>query len=343
MIISQSNIALSAQSYYREEHIKSESLNAWKDSPAIEKDAVSATAPSISNSSIHASSSVDGDAAYIKPSPQDEMKLQLIRAMYEGITGKEMKLSVVEQSDTLRHSSPSVDTFSQGSVPAEERQGWGMSYRYHESHQIDESMSFSASGVVKTSDGKEIMINMQLNMDRHLYRETNIQLDAGDALIDPLVINFSAPSAELTQRDFIFDLDADGELDQISFVGQGSGFLALDRNGSGTIEDGRELFGTQSGNGFKDLSLYDQDGNGWIDENDSVYNHLRIWSRDQNGEQQLLALGEHNVGAIYLGHLTSPFNITDESGELLGKVQQGGIFLKETGEVGSVQHIDLVV
>ena len=37
-----------------------------------------------------------------------------------------------------------------------------------------------------------------------------------------------------------------------------------------------KLFGTSSGDGFKDLAEYDEDGNGWIDENDSIFNRLKV-------------------------------------------------------------------
>jgi hypothetical protein len=69
-------------------------------------------------------------------------------------------------------------------------------------------------------------------------------------LQDPLVINFEGTAAELTERTYEFDLDSDGEADQIHFIGPNSGFLALDRDGSGTIDNGSELFGTSTGNGF---------------------------------------------------------------------------------------------
>ena len=45
---------------------------------------------------------------------------------------------------------------------------------------------------------------------------------------------------------------------------------ALDINEDGKINDGKELFGTASGNGFGDLAAYDQDNNGWIDEKCSM-------------------------------------------------------------------------
>ena len=118
-------------------------------------------------------------------------------------------------------------------------------------------------------------------------------LRAGDALrpIDPLVINLNTPATSLTPWKFEFDLDQDGKPENISFVNEGSGLLALDLNEDGSINDGGELFGPSTGNGFNELAQYDLDGNHWIDENDPIFDRLRIWTRNEAGEEHLLALG----------------------------------------------------
>tara|TARA_B100000686_G_C16553323_1_gene843798 strand:- start:4 stop:363 length:360 start_codon:yes stop_codon:yes gene_type:complete len=112
------------------------------------------------------------------------------------------------------------------------------------------------------------------------------------------VINFEGTAAELTERTFAFDLDTDGETEQIHFVGPNSGFLALDVNHNGQVDDGSELFGTVTGNGFGELSLYDEDGNDFIDEEDSVYEGLRIWQKDAAANDRLIAFGEAGVGSV---------------------------------------------
>ena len=61
---------------------------------------------------------------------------------------------------------------------------------------------------------------------------------------------------------------SDGRKDNISFVQPGSGFLAVDKNNDGKINNGKELFGPNTGNGFDELAKYDSDGNQWIDESD---------------------------------------------------------------------------
>ena len=156
------------------------------------------------------------------------------------------------------------------------------------------------------------------------------------------MINFSGAAAELTQRDFQFDIDADGSADQIAFVGPGSGFLVLDKNEDGEINDGSELFGALSGDGFQDLSTYDNDGNNWIDENDAIYESLRIWTRDQDGASQLIALGTADIGAIYLGHIETDFSIKNDQNELLGQVRETGLAIKESGQLVSMQQLDLL-
>ena len=44
------------------------------------------------------------------------------------------------------------------------------------------------------------------------------------------VINLDTDIASLSDQTFYFDIDADGELDEISQLGAGSGYLALDKN-----------------------------------------------------------------------------------------------------------------
>ncbi|MBQ9459463.1 MAG: hypothetical protein IJU66_05970 [Oscillospiraceae bacterium] len=107
------------------------------------------------------------------------------------------------------------------------------------------------------------------------------------------------------------------------------------------IDDGSELFGTKSGDGFADLAAYDEDGNGWIDESDSVFAKLRVWVRGSDGDR-LLDLKEANVGAIYLGSADTEFTFKDSAtNETNGVMRRTGVYLRETGEAGTISHVDL--
>jgi hypothetical protein len=172
------------------------------------------------------------------------------------------------------------------------------------------------------------------------YYSEDLQV-AQFTLCDPLVINMDTDAAELSDQTFYFDIDADGELDEVSELGSGSGYLALDKNGDGVINDGSELFGTASGNGFKDLAEYDDDGNGWIDENDAVWSKLQIWTKDEDGNDRLYRLADKGVGAICLQNAATDYTLKGDEGQTKGAIRNTGIFLYENGNIGTVQHVDV--
>jgi hypothetical protein len=181
-------------------------------------------------------------------------------------------------------------------------------------------------------------------MSREHVEKTDISLRLGDVKKkDPLVINFGGTAAKLTDTKFSFDLDADGKADQISFVGAGSGFLALDKNSDGQINNGSELFGPVSSNGFQELAAYDLDKNSWIDESDAVYSQLKVWTKDGSGNDVLSTLAQTKVGAIYLGNVSTPFDIKNGQNQLDGQIRSSGAYLNEDGGAGIVQQIDLAV
>lgn len=162
-------------------------------------------------------------------------------------------------------------------------------------------------------------------------------------MLDPLVINLKSTSAGLSEEKFNFDLDADGKTEQVSFLSQGSGFIALDINNDGTINDGNELFGTRTGDGFVELAAYDGDNNGWIDENDSIYEKLCIWTKDENGNDQLFALGQKGIGAIYLGNVDTNYSLKNSNNDTDGQIMKTGIYLHEGGYAGTIQHVDIAI
>lgn len=205
-----------------------------------------------------------------------------------------------------------------------------------------EMTSFSTTGTVKCADGREINFDLNLNMSRSFqetYSESYEMIQV--SMCDPLVINLEGNIAELSDQTFFFDIDADGEKDEVSRLGKGSGYLALDKNNDGTINDGSELFGTSSGNGFADLAAYDSDRNGFIDEGDEIWKDLKIWTMDEEGNEQLCSLSEKGIGAICLANTATDFSLTGADNSTRGMIRSTGFFLYESGAAGSVQHVDV--
>jgi len=275
-------------------------------------------------------------------SDKDKSKISLIEDFVYVLTGKRIKIVLPEQ----QLSSTEANAMQQAAVQQGEgpkRLGWGIDYQFSERIYEKEAVSFSTSGSVQTADGRRIDFNLAFNMSREFLSETNISLKAGDALVDPLTLNFSTAAATLGERTFSFDLDTDGTKENIAFAGPGSGFLAIDLDNSSDIQDGSELFGPRSGDGFAELAAYDGDKNGWIDENDAIFDKLRIWSMNADGGMQLEALGAKGVGAIYLGNVTTPFRLMGADGQTNGQISRSGVYLHEDGTAGTIQHIDLTV
>jgi len=100
-----------------------------------------------------------------------------------------------------------------------------------------------------------------------------------------LAVQISYKASGLGNTKFLFNLDSVKE--DLPMIRPGSGFLALDLNNDGIIINGNELFGPRTGNGFAELSVYDEDGNNLIDENDPVYDQLSVWTINQQGNEVL--------------------------------------------------------
>jgi len=95
--------------------------------------------------------------------------------------------------------------------------------------------------------------------------------------------NFSEP-------DVAFDWDADGTPELVSWPENPEklAFLVFDRDGNGTIDNGRELFGNHTlegvDNGF-DALKYSNDAlngeeyqSGFVDGASPIFSHLRLWT-----------------------------------------------------------------
>jgi hypothetical protein len=130
-----------------------------------------------------------------------------------------------------------------------------------------------------------------------------------------------------------FDLDGDGIPERRSWTAANAdeAWLVLDRNGDGTIDNGKEMFGNASPqlplepgeemNGFRALALYGGFGYGGngdneITDQDAIFSQLKLWQdKNHNGvseDCEMFTLPELGVAKIDLDYRSS--NRTDRYG-----------------------------
>ena len=264
----------------------------------------------------------------------DQFRQQLIRYLEELFNkGKKYR-------DSLREGTSLAECHAEGTEGTDPGQ-ISLLYEENYSYTEHEAYSFSTAGTVVDSTGREIQFNLDVSMSRTFYTEYAGTFVQAANFCDPLVINLDSEVAEISDQKFFFDLDCDGIKDEIHVFGPGTGMLALDLNEDGVINDGGELFGTRTGDGFYDLSKYDSDRNGWIDENDEIWNKVKIWVKEADGTDTLYSLADKGVGAIYLGRQSTNFHYKDDDNLDTARLRSTGMFLYESGIACTMQQVDL--
>jgi len=278
--------------------------------------------------------------------------MQVLARMIEALTGVAVR---VFRPDALRGEGPTTQALSGAPQPRQAPVGQTPSnpelpgeaswtYTRTEVRYEHEVTLFAAQGSVQTADGRTLDFSLGLRMEREFLdmRQTRLSV-GGETAKDPLVLHFGHAAPSLSGPRIEFDLNADGHTETLPFVGAGSGFLVWDRNGNGQADSGQELFGPQSGDGFTELAMHDQDHNGWIDEADTIFQELRIWRQNSQGQQSLQTLTEAGVGALSLSRVATPFSLRDADQSRLGEVRSSGLYLHDNGQAGVMQQIDLMV
>ena len=213
-----------------------------------------------------------------------------------------------------------------------------VAYALEAEYRLAESVGFEAQARVRTADGQEIAVRVAFELSREIVERLNLRVGLGrePPPKDPLVLNFAGTSAQLAEGRFAFDLDADGTPEAMPFLASGSAFLAIDRNGDGIVNDGRELFGPTSGDGFQELAALDADGNGFIDEADPSFSRLLLFNRTATGDW-VLPLTQAGVAALHVGRVMTPFDLG------AGLIRASSFYLTPSGGAATLQQVDLKV
>lgn len=209
-----------------------------------------------------------------------------------------------------------------------------------------DAIAFNTQALIKTQD-KEFTIDLQCSYTKAFFEQHKESLVFEEVnFLDPLIIQYEGSATAFDMLSdtlsFKFDLKNDNTLVDIPALKKGNGFLVLDKNDNGIIDNGSEMFGPTTNNGFEELSAFDSDGNNWIDENDPIFKDLLIWSKNENNEETLIALGQSGIGALYLNEVKTHFTYNKSVNESMAQLKSSSIFLREDGTAGVLSALDFI-
>jgi hypothetical protein len=171
-------------------------------------------------------------------------------------------------------------------------------------------------------EGNVLVIAAREGHSVDYFKVDQVVVSAQDTLVTPLALDLDGNGIQtvaLAEAGGSFDLFGNGQAVKSGWLSGGDGFLAIDANGNGSIDDIDELFGGfGQGDAFAKLAGFDSNSDGLVDAHDADFGSLKIW-RDANGNHQtdageLISLGDLGIQSLSTSYRTTPF--MDESGNL---------------------------
>lgn len=203
-----------------------------------------------------------------------------------------------------------------------------------------QSLNYSTSGTYKIND-KVFHSTFELSLSEQRTSMTEATIPA-ISLKDPLLLQFGPQAiGQLNGQKRDVDINSDGVIDSLPMFEGDVGYLVHDKNNNGRVDDGSELFGPQSGNGFSDLRTLDSNGNGFFDREDEAFSELKIWQVDASGSESWRNLADTDIHAINLAATSTPFNFYDKNDELQAKLTRTSVALTEQGKAYGVHQVDV--
>ncbi|MBN6114236.1 hypothetical protein JR063_21845, partial [Xanthomonas sp. CFBP 8700] len=170
---------------------------------------------------------------------------------------------------------------------------------------------------------------------------------------DPLVLDLDSDGIETVSASvgIMFDHDGDGVKTGTGWISADDGWLVLDRNGNGIIDNGGELFGAdtvtsntgKATSGFAALADLDSDRNGIFDKDDEAFTSVRVW-RDLNQDgisqaNELFNLSSLGVASISLKP-TQEVDLDLGNGNV---IDNRGVYTRVDGTTGLAGDLQLAM
>ncbi len=242
----------------------------------------------------------------------------------ETAAAAQLQATFTSQTVWLGVAQPAADSSPTGQRLAITEWEWGY-----------QAVQASFSGELQLQDGSSIGFafdfSMAVSWARFSYTEQPLQ--------DPLVVSLSGNPVALNGNSTEFDLLSNGSKVKLPQLAAQQYYLAYDRNQDRQVNNGSELFGPRTGQGFAELAEFDDNGNGFIDPGDDIWQYLYLW----RPEHSLLSMQQAQLGAFSVSSAATPMPLLDQAQQKTGEIQRSGLAFTDNARPVLVQQIDIVV
>lgn len=207
---------------------------------------------------------------------------------------------------------------------------------------VEDRVELNATLTARQDDGKghvtEQRVDVKLSVSRSFLASSEERIQIGKRK-DPLVLDLTGEGINLTgvENGAVLDLNADGALDRMATVSGGTALVWMDRDGRGTLDSGRELFGDFDGaaDGFASLAALDANGDGVIDARDEHFGDLMLRTYE-NGAPRDHSLAQAGVASLSLAHVALPAGLGESA-----RLESVGVFTRTDGSLGVLADAQL--
>lgn len=248
----------------------------------------------------------DHDVAFAK------LRFSLLRALIEQVTGKDLE---VYDAEELSASIERLEENQQGnnrhwalkhkvkSAPAQ------LIYRSHNLDDGDNMLELTAQASIHTLDGSVVELELNALINEDLLQSDLVHIRNGHAHLEsPVTSSFHGYAEVLTGESLDFDIE-----------------LAGTQQAYHDYDDPEE-YGMNSE--FEDDYDYD------ITEDSELVGQLKVWVKDQHGDDYLFALGEASDDTIFIGQVNGAVQLVAEREVVTGQLSGDGFFIDDNGEAG---------
>jgi len=188
-----------------------------------------------------------------------------------------------------------------------------------------------------TSGSGTTSFQLSIQMEFSFEYSATVQVSEGQVQeSDPITFDLNGNGIELTsyRNGAQFDITGKGQAATTAFVTGGDAFLAIDRNGNGAIDSGKELFGDQNGakNGYEELAKLDSNLDGLLNKLDKDFSKLVLFKDNGNGRTEpgeLVSLAQAGIVELSLNYQN--INLKAAGGNRIGQIAS---YRRADGSVG---------